>query len=108
MLGVIMFSIVYITAGDMEEARKLGRKLVEERLVACVNIFPLTSIFRWKDSIDEAQEVGIIAKTKTEKVKEIEKRVKELHSYEVPCVVSFRFDEGSADYLKWIGESVEE
>lgn len=108
MLGEIMFSIVYITAGDMEEARKLGRKLVEERLVACVNIFPITSIFRWRDKIDEAQEFGIIAKTKTEKVKEIEKRVKELHSYEVPCVVSFRMDEGSADFLKWIGESVEE
>ncbi|MDD5474006.1 MAG: divalent-cation tolerance protein CutA [Candidatus Methanoperedens sp.] len=103
-----MFSIVYITAGDMEEARNLGRKLVEERLAACVNIFPITSIFRWKDNIDETQEVGIIAKTKTEKVKEIEKRVKELHSYEVPCVVSFGIAEGSADYLKWIDESVED
>ncbi|MDO9098368.1 MAG: divalent-cation tolerance protein CutA [Candidatus Methanoperedens sp.] len=103
-----MFSIVYITAGDMEEARKIGRKLVEEKLAACVNIFPITSIFRWKGNIDESQEFGIIAKTKTEKVKEIEKRVKELHSYEVPCVVSFRINEASADYLKWIGESVEE
>ncbi len=103
-----MFSIVYITAGDMEEARKIGRKLVEEKLAACVNIFPITSIFRWKDNIDESQEFGIIAKTKTQKVKEIEKRVKELHSYEVPCVVSFRINEGSADYFKWIDESVEE
>ncbi len=103
-----MFSIVYITAGDMEEARKIGRKLVEEKLAACVNIFPITSIFRWKERVDEAQEFGIIAKTKTQKVKEIEKRVKELHSYEVPCVVSFGIAEGSADYLKWIGESVEE
>lgn len=103
-----MFSIVYITAGNMEEACNIGRKLVGEKLAACVNIFPITSIFRWKDSIDEAQEFGIIAKTKTGKVKEIEKRVKELHSYEVPCVVSFRMDGGSADYLKWIGESVEE
>ncbi|MFA4935573.1 MAG: divalent-cation tolerance protein CutA [Candidatus Methanoperedens sp.] len=103
-----MFSIVYITAGDMEEARKIGRKLVEEKLAACVNIFPITSIFRWKGNIDESQEFGIIAKTKTQKVKEIEKRVKELHSYEVPCVVSFGIVEGSADFLKWVGESVEE
>lgn len=108
MLGDIMFSIVYITAGDMEEARKIGRKLVEEKLAACVNIFPITSIFRWKERVDESQEFGIIAKTKTQKVKEIEKRVKELHSYEVPCVVSFGIAKGSADYLKWIGESVEE
>ncbi len=108
MLGDIMFSIIYITAGDMEEAKKIGRALVEERLAACVNIFPITSIFRWKGNIDEAQEFGIIAKTKSEKVKEIEKRVKEIHSYEAPCVVSFRMDEGSADFLKWIKESVEE
>ncbi|MDP2766759.1 MAG: divalent-cation tolerance protein CutA [Candidatus Methanoperedens sp.] len=102
-----MFSIVYITAGDMEEAKKIGRTLVEERFAACVNIFPITSIFRWKGNIDEAQEFGIIVKTKTQKVKEIEKRVKELHSYEVPCVVSFNIEEGSADFLKWIDESVE-
>lgn len=101
-----MFSIIYITAGNMDEAKYIGRKLVEERLAACVNIFPVLSIFRWKDNIDEANEFGIIVKTKTGKIKEIEKRVKELHSYEVPCVVSFRMDEGSADYLRWIDESV--
>ncbi len=103
-----MFSIIYITAGDMEEARSIGRTLVEERLAACVNIFPITSIFRWKDKIDEASEFGIMVKTRTEKVAAIEKRVKEIHSYEVPCVVSFRLAEGSADYLKWVEESVED
>ncbi|KCZ72601.1 hypothetical protein ANME2D_01030 [Candidatus Methanoperedens nitroreducens] len=102
-----MFSIIYITAGDMEEARNIGRKLIEERLAACVNIFPITSIFRWKDNIDESNEFGILVKTKTDRIKEIEKRVKQLHSYEVPCVISFKLGEGSADYLKWIEESVE-
>jgi len=103
-----MFSIIYITAGDMAEARMIGRKLVEERLAACANIFPITSIFRWKGSIDEANEFGIVIKTRSDKVKEIEKRVKELHSYEVPCVVSFKIEEGSQQYLKWINESVED
>ena len=102
-----MFSIVYITAGDMEEARKIGRKLVEEQLVACVNLFPITSIFRWQGNIDEAEEVAIIAKTKTGKLKDIEKRVKELHSYDVPCVVSVKMDEGAKDYLDWIKDSVD-
>lgn len=81
---------------------------MEEKLAACANIFPITSIFRWKNNIEEAHEFGIIVKTKSEKVKDIEKRVKEIHSYEVPCVISLKIDEGSADYLKWIGESVEE
>ena len=90
----------------MPEARNIGRILVEERLAACANIFPITSIFRWKGNIEEASEFGIIVKTRTEKVKEIEKRVKEIHSYEVPCVVSFKIEEGSIDYLEWINDSV--
>jgi len=103
-----MFSIIYITAGDMEQARMIGRKLVEERLAACANIFPITSIFRWKGNIDEANEFGIIVKTRSDKVKEIEKKVLEIHSYEVPCVVSFMIDKGSKDYLNWIDESVKD
>jgi periplasmic divalent cation tolerance protein len=101
-----MFSVVYITAGSLDEARMIGRALVEERLAACVNIFPITSIFRWKDNVDETDEFGILVKTKTGKVEQIEKRVRELHSYEVPCVISFRIDKGSAGFLKWIEDSV--
>jgi len=102
----VMFSIVYITAGSMDEAKSIGRVLVEERLAACVNIFPITSIYRWKDKIDEGGEFGMFVKTGTDKVKDIEKRVKQLHSYEVPCVISFKIDSGSEDYLKWIKECV--
>lgn len=101
-----MFSIIYITAGSMDEAKSIGRTLVEERLAACANIFPITSIFRWKDNIEEAGEFGIIVKTRTDKVKDIENRVRQIHSYEVPCIVSFKIGSGSEDYLKWIGESV--
>ncbi|MDO8724740.1 MAG: divalent-cation tolerance protein CutA [Candidatus Methanoperedens sp.] len=101
-----MFSIIYITAGSLDEAKSIGRTLVEERLAACANIFPINSIFRWKDNIEEAEEFGIIVKTKTDRVKDVEKRVKQLHSYEVPCIVSFKIGSGLEDYLKWIGESV--
>lgn len=90
----------------MDEAKSIGRTLVEERLAACANIFPITSIFRWKDNIEEAGEFGIIVKTRTDKVKYIENRVRQIHSYEVPCIVSFKIGSGSEDYLKWIEESV--
>ena len=90
----------------MDEAKSIGRVLVEERLAACVNIFPITSIYRWKDNIEEAGEFVMLVKTVTAKVKYIEKRVKQLHSYEVPCIISFKMDSGSEDYLKWIGECV--
>lgn len=101
------FSIIYITAGNIDEARIIGRKLVEERLAACANIFPITSIFRWNENIDETNEFGIMLKTRSDKVKKIETIVKEIHSYEIPCIVSFNIDEGSAEYLKWINESVD-
>ena len=101
-----MFSIIYITAGSLNEAKSIGRTLVEERLAACANIFPIDSIFRWKDNIEAAEEFGIIVKTKTDRVKDIEKRVKQLHSYEVPCIVSFKIGSGSEEYLKWIEEGV--
>lgn len=102
-----MFSIVYITTGNIAEARRIGSKLIEERLAACVNIFPITSIYRWKDNIEESNECGMIVKTKTDRIKDIEERVKQLHSYELPCVISLNIGEGSAGYLKWIGESVD-
>jgi periplasmic divalent cation tolerance protein len=102
----VMFSIIYITAGSMDEAKSIGKTLVEERLAACVNIFPITSVFRWKDKINEGKELGMLVKTRTVKVKDVEKRVKQLHSYEVPCVISFKMDLGSAGYLKWIEECV--
>lgn len=101
-----MFSIIYITAGSMDEAKNIGKKLVEERLAACVNIFPIYSIYRWKDNIEEANEFVILAKSITDKVEDIEKRVKQLHSYEVPCVISFKIDSGSEGYLDWIRECV--
>ena len=102
-----MFSIVYITAGNLEEARKIACILIEEQLAACANIFPIHSIFRWKDKIDESEEYGMIIKTRSDKVKQIENRVKEIHSYEIPCVVSFKLDGGSQDFLMWINACVE-
>ncbi len=84
----------------MDEAKFIGRTLVKERLVACANIFPITSIYHW-DGLQENEECVLLVKTTTEKVKIIEQRVKELHSYGVPCIISLVID-GSEDYLTWI------
>jgi periplasmic divalent cation tolerance protein len=93
---------IYITAKDEEEARKIGRTLVEERLVACINFFPIQSIYWWKSKVEEAGEIAIIAKTRADLVDRLIPRVKELHSYEVPCVVSWIIEKGNPDYLEWI------
>jgi periplasmic divalent cation tolerance protein len=96
---------IYITVPDEEAARNLGRTLVEEHLIACANYFPINSIYRWRGEIQEVGEAAIIAKTRVELVDNLVKRVNELHSYEVPCVVSWIIEKGNPGYLEWIGES---
>ncbi len=99
-----MFSVIYITTSSLDEAKFIGRTLVKDRLVACANIFPITSIYNWK-GIQENEEVVLLVKTTTENVKKIEQRVKELHSYDVPCIISLVID-GSDEYLAWIKREV--
>jgi len=104
----VKYHVVYITAADETEARKIGRTLVEERLVACVNIHPVQSIYRWQGRVEESKEFAILAKTSNGMVGKVINRVKGLHSYHVPDIVSWQIEKGNPDYLKWIGESTEE
>ncbi len=99
-----MYSTVYVTANDAEEAGKIARALVEEKLVACVNYWPITSAFRWEGVIEEGAEVAMICKTRTSLVPDVIKRVKKLHSYEIPCITSWKIDAGSESYLEWVGK----
>ena len=99
------FHIVYITASSREEAEKISRVLLEERLIACANIFdPVTSLYWWKGEIRKDAETLLIAKTKESLVDQLIERVKALHSYECPCIVSFPLAKGNPDFLKWISE----
>ncbi len=97
--------LVYITTKDKEEAKSIGRKLVEERLAACVNIIGgMESIYWWEDEIQQANECILIAKTPYHNVKKLTERVKELHSYDCPCVISLQLteQEGNQEYQQWI------
>ena len=96
---------VYITTKDEDEAKKIGRALVAEKLVACVNIHPINSIYRWQEEVQEDSEVAVFVKTKAGLVDEVISRVKELHSYEVPCVISLPIEKGNPDFLEWIEAS---
>ena len=102
---IIMFSMVYITAGSVDEAKQIAQTLVEMKYAACVNIFPITSIYRW-DGVHEDDEIAMIVKTTYEQIEKIVKTVKEMHSYTVPCVLSFSIDGGSREYLDWIDNNV--
>jgi len=99
---------VYMTAGNPEEARRIGRDLVSARLAACVNILPrMDSIYVWEGKLEEASEVVMIAKTVEARVAELIDRVKALHSYSCPCIVSLKVEDGYPPFLQWVAENVE-
>jgi len=97
--------LAYVTTRDAEEARRIGQILVEERLVACVNILDgMRSMYWWEGQVQHEQEAVLMAKTRPELADALIDRVKELHSYECPCVVILPIDKGNPEFIKWIGE----
>ena len=99
--------LVLTTAGSKEEARKIGRALVERLLAACVNIVPqVGSIYRWEGEVEEAEEWLLIIKTTRSAFERVRDAIKELHSYDVPECVTVSIESGSMEYLNWLGESV--
>jgi periplasmic divalent cation tolerance protein len=96
-----------LTAGSEEQANRIARVLVDDRLAACVNIVgPIRSIYRWRDAVEDEAEYLLLAKTTARMYGRLERRVKELHSYEVPEVVALAPKRGSRDYFEWLTESV--
>jgi periplasmic divalent cation tolerance protein len=96
-------SFCYLTAGSKVEALRIGRALVEERLAACANVLDgMTSMYWWKGTLEQADEAVLIVKTRAELVDRLTARVRELHGYDCPCVVSLPITGGNPDYLAWI------
>ena len=97
--------MIYITVGSAGEARALGRTLVHERLAASANIIEgATSFFWWQGELQEASEAVLVAKTKSTLVPRVIARVKALHSYDCPCVLSLPVEDGNPDYLDWVAK----
>jgi periplasmic divalent cation tolerance protein len=96
-----------MTAGDLAEARRIGRTLVEERLAACVNIIDgMRAVYRWEGRVQEGEEVVVIAKTVAAKVDALVARVKTLHSYACCCVLALPVAAGNPPFLDWIAAEV--
>ncbi len=102
-------SVVFVTVGGEDEAVALAGKLVAEKYVACVNMVPrIRSIYLWKGEVCDEGEVLLIMKTRTSLYADLQTRIRELHSYEVPEIIAFPVDRGLPDYLQWVMECTEE
>ena len=99
--------IVLTTVAADADGVALGRTLIEERLAACVNVLPpMTSVYQWKGAVEESAERQLLIKTSADRVPALERRLHELHPYEVPEFVVLSVERGSSAYLAWIAESL--
>jgi periplasmic divalent cation tolerance protein len=98
-------SLCYVTAGSRAEALTIGRTVVQERLAACANVLDgMTSLYWWQGALEQAGETVLILKTRTELVERLIARIRDLHSYECPCVVALPIAAGDPEYLAWIAQ----
>ncbi|MGQ9461306.1 MAG: divalent-cation tolerance protein CutA [Candidatus Bathyarchaeaceae archaeon] len=102
------YVVVVITTSNKEEAVKIVRSLLEERLIACANILgPVSSMFWWEGKIEEAGEFLVFMKSHENHFERLSERIAEIHSYEVPEIIAFPIIKGSKSYLKWLGDSLQ-
>jgi periplasmic divalent cation tolerance protein len=100
------YRVVLVTCASIGEARKIGRRVVEKNLAACANILPsVESIYRWKGRVERAREVLVVLKTSSTRLRELEREVKRIHSYDVPEFIVLPIVAGSREYLGWVREN---
>jgi len=97
---------VYIICKNKREAKKVGLSLVKKRLATCCNIFPIESIYWWQEKIVKDKEAALIVKTLKKNFGKIEREIKKLHSYTVPCILEILINKGNKEYLNWLEREV--
>ena len=101
-----MYIVIFVTAANKKEAKKIASVLIEEKLAACVNIIEnLHSIFWWQGKVDSTKEALLVAKTRKALMNKLIRKVKSLHSYAVPEIIALPVVSGDKKYLQWINES---
>lgn len=95
----------YITTSGRDEARSIGKEMVEKGMAACANMFPMESIYRWEGKVEQDEEYVLILKTRQGRREELEREVRKVHSYDCPCILFFKAEGGSRGYVNWIRDS---
>lgn len=100
------YGVVLVTASSQKEAETIASSLIETQLAACVNLLPIHSIYTWQGKIHSDSEWQLIIKTDLSLFSQLEKKIRELHSYEVPEIIAVPVLAGSQPYLQWISDNV--
>jgi periplasmic divalent cation tolerance protein len=99
--------LVYITNPTEDEAKRIAKYLLDKKLIACANIFPIKSMYWWGDEVVSENEYVLILKTTEEKFEIVKNEVEKIHSYETPCIIKIKA-EANEKYFKWLGDTVKE
>ncbi len=97
--------VVLTSAEDREAAERIATALVEERLAACVQLSDISSVYRWQGSVERDDEVRLLIKTSKARYAEVEARIVELHSYDLPAIVAIDATDALSSYADWVVES---
>lgn len=102
------FYLFLVTVPTVEEGKKITKNLIESKLAACVNMIKnISSVYRWKEEIQEDNEHLLLIKTTEEKCESVIRKINEIHSYSVPECIGFKIDKGSEKYLNWVKDVVD-
>lgn len=93
---------IYIVCANQKEAQKIGQACVRKHLAACANFFPIGSFYWWKKKLVKDREYALLLKTKKESFSKVKTLVKTLHSYEVPCICSWKMEQVEKNYWEWL------
>jgi periplasmic divalent cation tolerance protein len=104
--GMTQYGIVLVTASSQNEAEAIAQALLQFKLAACVSLMPIRSLYTWEGEVHNEAEWQLVIKTDLRKFSQLEAKVRELHSYQVPEVIGLPIAAGSQDYLSWLGEQV--
>jgi periplasmic divalent cation tolerance protein len=101
-----MYIVVFVTASNKKEAEYIAVEIIKNKLAACVNIIEkVHSFFWWQAKLDSAKEALLVIKTRKVLINKLIKRIKSLHSYEVPEIIALPIIAGNKKYLEWVDES---
>ena len=95
------FILIYVTHKNLEEAKKIASVLLDKKLIACANFFPIESAYFWKGKIEDAKEYVSLLKTRKENWNKVKLEIKRVHPYETPCILKIEV-EANEDYEKWV------
>ncbi len=100
------YGVVLVTASSSEEAEAIATVLITEKLAACINLIPITSLYTWEGKLCKDQEYQLLIKTDLSKFSQLEIKIKEIHSYDLPEIIAIPIIKGSKSYLSWINDSM--